>query len=226
MQKHEDERITLLFCQNSMIETKPTYCNGIRKKSHACWQRSVFAVWARVFQARAPHWQVAASHNKARCTGTKTEAAAKQTPRTYTLGLICLCVWGNDDALEKLRSWSNFTTQKKANSTIRNLNNVCTSYYHHQDCSSGFHTSKRTIFAIKVIANTDLYLKSAATKKILLLVGSPVNHFIHNLRKGCMRPCITMKTGVQESLDKQKLLPKFFKSPKDYSTRGLATWFS
>lgn len=159
-------------------------------------------------------------------TGTKTEAAAKQTPKTYTLGLICLCVWGNDDALEKLRSWSNFTTQKKANSTIRNLNNVCTSYYHHQDCSSGFHTSKRTIFAIKVIANTDLYLKSAATKKILLLVGSPVNHFIHNLRKGCMRPCITMKTGVQESLDKQKLLPKFFKRPKDYSTRGLATWFS
>lgn len=113
MQKHEDERITLLFCQNSMIETKPTYCNGIRKKSHACWQRSVFAVWASVFQARAPHWQVAASHNKARCTGTKTEAAAKQTPRTYTLGLICLCVWGNDDALEKLRSWSNFTTQKE-----------------------------------------------------------------------------------------------------------------
>lgn len=89
MQKHEDERITLLFCQNSMIEANPLAAM-VSGRSTTPADGAVSAVWASVSRARAPPGQVAAPRNEHGSTGTETEAAEQQISRTYALGPLRL----------------------------------------------------------------------------------------------------------------------------------------
>lgn len=108
MQKHEDERITLLLCQNSRTETKRTSCNGIGRSNRPAGSAPCLRSGPALL---ADRWaRPTARHGS---PGTKTEAAEERC-----LGLACLRLRGDDDAPERLYFWPNFTARREANSIM------------------------------------------------------------------------------------------------------------